>query len=74
VQTSGRDHSVARGKPMAWTMTYLTAVKPGAASHKATQNKIDKYFKIATESAGMWLTGTTEPLLLYLYCLQNSIL
>jgi len=48
----------ARGKPVAWDVTVpdtfaqshidSTATKPGAAAHKAAQNKIDKYPKLAS--------------------------
>jgi len=63
----------ARGKPMAWDVkvpdTYAeshignTATKPGGAAQKTTQNKIDKYSKLASthifysfaiETAGTW--------------------
>jgi len=63
----------ARQKPMAWDVTvpdaYMeshicsTATKPGAAALKTTQNKIDKYAKLASthifypfavETAGTW--------------------
>jgi len=63
----------ARGKPMAWDVTVPdtyaeshignTATKPGAAAQKTTQNKIDKYSKLASthifnpfaiETAGTW--------------------
>jgi len=44
----------ARGKPVAWDVTFAechigsTATKPGAAAHKTSQNKIDKYSKLAS--------------------------
>ena len=63
----------AKGKPMAWDVTVPdtyaeshmgdTATKPGAAAHKAAQNKVTKYDKLAAthifypfaiETAGTW--------------------
>jgi len=48
----------ARRKPMAWDVTVpdtyaeshigSTATKSGAAAHKTAQNKIDKYYKLAS--------------------------
>ena len=68
----------ARGKPMAWDVTVpdtyadshvsSTAVKPGAAAHRAAQSKTDEYSKLARthfcpfaiETAGAWHETAVE--------------